>query len=312
MEPRLFSSPQPPPRSTAARLRASMWRQRSRSLSCPEVPRLEGRLALVTGGSRGIGLETTRGLRARGAEVISASRSASPEAERELGMRHQSLDLSDLGSVKGAVAELSEGLQGQSVDLLVANAGLWPTAYRASAQGHEIAFATNVLGHHALIRGLQRSGALAPDATVVVVTGDIYVLARDCTPDYRYRTPLGGQWAYCRSKLGNHWQAQELARRDPQLTVRVVHPGVVASELSGSSRGPVGAVKRSLMLSLAQGAQATLYAATQPDLPSGAYLHNTLGWLQLEAGDAAADEERAQRFWRLLEELLEELGEPVS
>ena len=63
-------------RRRAPRMLASMWRQGTRSLVCPETPRLEGQRALVTGGSEGVGLGTCRGLLQRGARVIMASRSA--------------------------------------------------------------------------------------------------------------------------------------------------------------------------------------------------------------------------------------------
>ena len=66
-----------PPVSVGRRMRLCLWRQSQRSAVCPPTPRLEGQLALVTGGSRGIGLETSRGLAARGAEVVSASRGVS-------------------------------------------------------------------------------------------------------------------------------------------------------------------------------------------------------------------------------------------
>ena len=82
------------------------------------------------------------------------------------------------------------------------------------------------------------------EVDTVIVVGDIYILARGCSADYAYRGALGGQLAYCRSKLGNLWYARELARRHPSLRVHAVHPGVIATELGGSSAGMTGAAKR--------------------------------------------------------------------
>jgi NAD(P)-dependent dehydrogenase (short-subunit alcohol dehydrogenase family) len=302
-----------PPPSLLGRMRGSMFGQSAASPRCPQTPRLDGRVALVTGGMRGIGLETSRGLAARGAEVIAASRSASsgkPVVEvmrAELGRpaHFVALDLADLASVGPALDEIASKLAGRRLDVLIANAGLWPLRYATSAQGHEIAFATNVLGHHALIRGAIRRGLLAEGARVVAVTGDIYIMASECTPDFRYRGMLGGQLAYCRSKLGNLWLAQELARRQASLRVHAVHPGVIASGLGGGGTGLGAAIKRALMISLEQGAQTSLFCATQPGLASGSYYHNVLGRVELDPRDPAADRVKAAALWDLVEALVE-------
>ncbi len=289
-----------PPSSVPARLWRCMWQQRRRNAHCPESPRLDGQLALVTGGARGIGLEITRGLAERGAEVVSASRR---EHGAGLPARFVPLDLADLASVAKALDALGDALAGRRLDVVIANAGLWPRDFARSSQGHEIAFATNVLGHHALLRGLRARDRLAQGARVVVVTGDIYVMARECTPDFQYRGALGSQRAYCRSKLGNLWQMRELARREPDLRVHAVHPGVIASELAGGSQGIAGAIKGALMLSTREGAQTPLFCASQPGLASGSYYHNTLGRVELRADDPAAAGPPAARLWDTLEEL---------
>ena len=300
-----------PPTSVPPRLWKGLWRQSRRNPRCPDIPRLTGRLALVTGGSRGIGLETSRGLAARGAEVLSASRGIEigREAARALGAEYGTpadfveLDLSDLLSVGHCVETLAGRLGTRRLDILVANAGLWPNRYRRSAQGHEIAFATNVLGHYALIRGLLERDLLAEDARIVVVTGDIYIMSRDCTPDFAYRGSYGSQLAYCRSKLGNLWLVRSLARRYPGLRVHAVHPGVVASELSGSDTGISGAFKRTFLLSTEAGAQTSIFCASQPGLESGSYYHNTLGRVKLRPDDPAANDAKAEALWELLETL---------
>ena len=297
--------------SVARRMLACMWGQAGRTGRCPGALRADGRLALVTGGARGVGLETTRGLLARGADVVMASRSESSghDAQAELagaGAGRASfcrLALDDLDQIPVVLDALEKELAGRRLDVLVANAGVWPQRYGVSAQGHETAFATNVLGHHAFLQGLRQRGLLSEDARVVVVTGDIYIMARECTADYRYRGPLGGQLAYCRSKLGNLWWAFELADRAPGLRVHAVHPGVIASDLGGASGGVLAGMKSLLMLPLEAGAQTSLFCALAPDLESGTYYHNVLGRMELAPEDPGADRDAARALWDQLEAL---------
>jgi NAD(P)-dependent dehydrogenase (short-subunit alcohol dehydrogenase family) len=270
---------------------AALWRQRARSLRCPESARLDGWLALVTGGNAGIGLETSRGLAKRGAEVIVACRS-----EVKAPPRWLPLDLADLASVRAAADRLAHETAGRPIDVAIWNAGLWPERFSLSPQGHEIAFATNVLGHFALTRALELRGML-PAARVVVVTGDIYAGARACTPDFAYRGRVGGADAYRRAKLGNLWLARELARRRPALRVVAVHPGVVASNLV---RG-FDAWKRRMFLDCEAGAQASLVAATRPELATGSYLHNTGGLVRFAPDDPAEDAAGAAALWDVCE-----------
>jgi NAD(P)-dependent dehydrogenase (short-subunit alcohol dehydrogenase family) len=295
-----------PARALPFRLIGSVWRQRSRSVRCPDGPRLDGKRALVTGGNAGIGIEIARGLARRGAEVVIAARNAKTAAAaidsivKETGarVRHVPLDLSDLASVRSATDALGDA---GTIDVLVCNAGLWPQSHALSAQGHELAFATNTLGHHVLVRRLLEGKKLAPAARVVVVTGDIYVRARECTSDFVYEGRGGGALAYSRSKLGNLWFGFELQRRYPSLEVCVVHPGVIASGLGGEERPP-GFFRDRVMLDLQGGAQAPLWCATQP-IEKGAYYHNTLGRMALRAPDPAADPKAAEAMWARLEEL---------
>jgi NAD(P)-dependent dehydrogenase (short-subunit alcohol dehydrogenase family) len=283
----------PPPAFGLRRSLGTIWRQRARSLRCPEGARLDGKLALVTGGNAGIGLETSRGLLRRGAEVIVASRR---EAKLGEGARWLPLDLADLASVRTAADRLVRESGGRPLDVLIENAGLWPERFAVSPQGHEIAFATNVLGHFALRRALEVR-ELLPAARVVIVTGDIYAGARACTPDFTYRGRVGGAAAYRRAKLGNLWLARELARRRPALHVVAVHPGVVASDLV---RG-FGALKRRLFIDCEAGAQASLVAAVHPGIASGSYLHNTGGLVRLAPGDPALDAAGAAALWDVCE-----------
>jgi retinol dehydrogenase-12 len=299
-----------PPKAVPMRLGRAIWRQSRRTPRCPLTPRLDGKLALVTGGNAGIGLEITRGLAKRGAEVVVAARTAATAAAaceaiaRETGsvLRHVALDLSDLESVVRATDLMRDLALGRGIDILVANAGIWPQQYAESAQGHEIAFAVNTLGHHVFVRRLLKDACLR-DGRVVVLTGDIYIRTAECTSDFKYEGSSGGALAYCRSKLGNLWFAAELQRRYQDLEVYVVHPGVVASRLGGEATGFAAFMKNVLLIDLEAGAQTPLWCATQPNLVRGGYYHNTMGLVRLSPHDAAASEPKATALWARLDKL---------
>ncbi len=298
------------PRTTAGRLAHSVVAQHRRTLRCPPSYRLDGCLALVTGGNKGIGAAVTDELEARGSRVIVAAREVSNPVNdlagpiRALGSRPGlTLDLADLDSVCAAADSLVTKLDGELLDVVVLNAGIIPARRAVSAQGHERAFAVNVLGHHVLLQRLRSAGVLATPSRVVGLTGDIQVLARDCTSDFSNTSRPAGWTAYARSKLGTTWLYRETARRHPDMTVIAVHPGVVSSGLTGG--GAPGAGRRRDRLTKIPprlSAETILCAVTQP-LPSGCFLHNTLGVVELRTKDLAGDHRRGAAFVEQLDEL---------
>jgi NAD(P)-dependent dehydrogenase (short-subunit alcohol dehydrogenase family) len=298
------------PPSALRRMAGASLGQAARTPRCPDTPRLDGKLAVVTGATGGIGLEIARGLAERGAALILPYRSQRRREQAAQQLRSGAdarvewveMDLEDLHSVGRAAADIARAAAGRSLDLLVENAGVWPQRHAHTRQGHEIAFGVNLLAHFALRRELQRLGALAT-GRVVVLTGDIYILASACTPDYRFRGRLGGMLAYCRSKLGNLWIAAELARRCPELEVRTVHPGVVATNLGGRAGALGDWFKRRIMIAPALGAQMPLVCATQPGLETGGYWHNAHGRMRLAPDDPASDAASAAKLWDTCEAL---------
>jgi NAD(P)-dependent dehydrogenase (short-subunit alcohol dehydrogenase family) len=300
------------PRSALRRMLGASFRQAARTPRCPESLRLDGALAVVTGATNGIGLEIARGLARRGATLVLPCRSPAKAAGVASALRHEAaagagvhvvvMDLEDLDAVRKGAEEIVRIAGSRPIDVLVENAGVWPQRYAETRQGFEIAFGVNVLAHFVLRRDLLAQGALRA-ARVVVLTGDIYVLASECTPQHRWSGPLGGMRAYCRSKLGNLWIASELAKREPALEVAGVHPGVVATGLGGEPGPFAGAWKRRLMIAPELGAQMPLFCALAPGLESGGYWHNVHGRMRLAADDPARDTARAARLWETCEAL---------
>ena len=274
---------------------------------CPEEPTLAGKTALVTGATGGIGVETARGLLARGATVLIGCRSPakgesvadqiSASAAERARVAIVPMDLASLRTISPAVAIAARQLNGRKVDILVENAGVWAKHYAQTSEGHEITFGTNVLGHFALRQALLANDVLAPAARVVVLTGDIYILESACTPSFVWQKGPGARQAYCRSKLGNLWIASELARRHPTLEVYVVHPGVIASGLGGEVGAVAGWIRSLLALDVRRGAQMSLICATQPGLVRGGYYHNTQGLMRLDPRDPARDTVQAAQLW---------------
>ena len=302
------------------RLRTSIVGQRRQISSCPNLPQLHGKIAVVTGANDGIGKETARGLLERGAEVIMLCRNIDKAEQARRGFLAEGLnaravcliecDLADLDSVKAAAQAVNYHLRGRKIDVLVENAGVWARHYDETEQGHEINFGTNVLGHFALRRELM-NGSLARRARIIILTGDIYIMAEGCSPSYHWHSRLGAMRAYNRSKLGNFWIARELQRRHPELNVFAVHPGVVASGLGGGGKFAAW-LKRALLITTQDGAQTTLMCASQEDLTHGSYYHNVHGECELDNADPATNDEAAARLWARCMEMTSNMGRPVA
>lgn len=119
------------------RMLTCMYRQQSRTQCCPELPRLDGKTVLITGGVAGIGEFISRGAMDRGAKVISMSRGVNKLS----GVQQIKCDLVDLESVKNAV----EQLNGQKIDILFCNAGIALREHRMADNNIEMTYAVNVL-----------------------------------------------------------------------------------------------------------------------------------------------------------------------
>lgn len=251
---------------------------------------LHGRIALVTGASSGLGLETARELAGRGARVLLACR----DRERAQAAREQlavtargpleilSLDLADLAGVAAAAQRVRQ--QCDRLDLLINNAGIMAIPRRLSVDGFELQFATNHLGHFALTRALLPLLIQTPASRVVTVTSGIQQLGRIAFDDLQGERRYDPWRAYAQSKLANTMFALELQERLRQQGADTLslaaHPGIARTNLQAASvaasggRGAAFALRwlAPLWPSAAQGARPQLQAATAPGLQGGELL----------------------------------------
>ncbi|MFC6881798.1 MULTISPECIES: oxidoreductase [Actinomadura] len=287
-----------------------------------DIPDLHGRRAIVTGANSGIGYHTALQLARRGAAVVLACRSAErgqaaydrvtaavPDGDVTLG----SLDLADLGSVRAFAARHS----GAPLDILVNNAGVMALPRRTTADGFEMQFGTNHLGHFALT-GLLLPALLAASAPrVVTVTSGLAWMGRMRFDDLQGERRYWKWAAYGQAKLANLIFTKELARREPGLLSVAAHPGYAATNLQHAGPRMEGnklmdrAVAFGNVL-IAQpataGALPSLYAATAPGVQNGA-CYGPRG-LQTRGAPAkvvmppqAAKPELGRRLWEVSESL---------
>jgi NAD(P)-dependent dehydrogenase (short-subunit alcohol dehydrogenase family) len=296
--------------------------------SAGAMPSQAGRIAVVTGSSGGVGLETARELAARGATVILACRDLA-KARRAAesiragaplaSLRIVHLDLADLASVRAAAAEIRAGWS--RLDLLINNAGVMQPPYRVTEDGFELTFATNHLGHFALTGLLIGQLAETPGARIVTVSSVSHHDGEMQFDDLHYARRYSRSQAYQQSKLANLLFAYELEARLREAGAAAIslaaHPGVVRTELwrtSSRLEQTLGSPRlRALTSWLAQdpagGALPSLRAATDPAARGGEY-YGPSGWheytgapIQVRSSDRSHDEAVARRLWEVSEQL---------
>ncbi|MCK7622424.1 SDR family NAD(P)-dependent oxidoreductase [Streptomyces sp. RS10V-4] len=250
---------------------------------------LTGVTALVTGGSSGLGLETTRCLAAAGARVIvPARRPAVAQAALDglEGCHIIPMDLADLDSVRRAATRIRDSLG--TLDLLMALAGVMATPERRVGPGWESQFAANHLGHFALACEVYPLLAAAGGARVVVNSSAGHTLTDIRWHDPHFRTGYDKWLAYGQSKTANALFAVHLDAlgREDGVRAFALHPGKIMTGLQREmtlqeqiERGWVdehGNVVGADFKTPAQGAATGLWAATSPllDGRGGLYLED--------------------------------------
>jgi NAD(P)-dependent dehydrogenase (short-subunit alcohol dehydrogenase family) len=295
-----------------------------------DIGDLRGRVALITGANTGLGLRTAEVLTGAGATVVLACRdqrragaalsrlrTSVPGADAEI----LSLDLASLASVRSAAESFRA--RRPRLDLLINNAGLMVPPYGRTADGFELQFGTNHLGHFALTGLLLERLRATAGSRVVTVSSIGHRRGVINFDDLQSERGYHRMRAYAQSKLANLLFTHELQRRldaagDTAPIAVAAHPGVARTELTRSAprlfrfavSRHTGPLFRWMVQDEEAGALPILRAATDPAVRAGEY-YGPDGWngltgrhpVRVTAVAAAHDANVQERLWTVSEKL---------
>lgn len=297
-----------------------------------EIPDQSGRTVVITGANSGLGVRTAEALAAKGAHVLMACRNA----DKAAAARDQvaalasgpeptvvTLDLADLDSIRACADEVA-GLVDR-LDVLVNNAGVMAVPLARTAEGYEMQFGTNHLGHFALTGLLLPLLRKATGPRVVTTASSMHRAGRMNWADLNAEQTKYRRWpAYGQSKLANLLFMRGLDRRaldaGSDLVSASAHPGYAATHLQSHSgswleRHVMSLGNALFAQSAAAGALPQLYAATAPDVQGGDYFgpdkvfgmrgHPT----RVGSTGASRDPEAVERLWEISEKLTDVIYE---
>jgi NAD(P)-dependent dehydrogenase (short-subunit alcohol dehydrogenase family) len=285
---------------------------------------LHGRRALVTGASTGLGKETARALAAAGASVVLGVRSADKgeaakasiiETVADADVEVAVFDLTSLSSIRAFGSAFAA--DGRPLHLLINNAGVMATPFERTADGFELQFGTNHLGHFALTQHLLPQLVASASSRIVNLSSEGHRSGGVDFDDPNYeRRPYDMWQAYGQAKSANVLFTLELQRRfgSDGVSSYAVHPGMVQTELSrymtrdsikellGKVRSaPSNSSGKVSYKSIPQGAATSVYAATSTEPAPGSYLADCA---VATAAPHATDPAAAERLWTLSEQLV--------
>ncbi|XP_034549729.1 dehydrogenase/reductase SDR family member on chromosome X-like [Notolabrus celidotus] len=257
----------------------------SRPFRLPVMPRQDGKVAIVTGGAKGIGYEVVRHMARLGAHVIIGGRNEKEglaaireicEEHKEAKVEFMKLDLASLQSVRQFVQRFRE--QDLQLNILVNNAGVMLVPEGRTEDGFEQHFGVNYLGHFLLtwllLDILQSSGKWGHFSRVVNISSSAHCIGEIRLYDLNSSQCYSAHAAYCQSKLAqllfsSHLH-QELQREGFPLSSCAVDPGIVDTALYRHLWTPLLLAHKTLAHLLfrtpSEGAATVLYAALSPDL----------------------------------------------
>ncbi|MCB0845140.1 MAG: SDR family oxidoreductase [Bacteroidetes bacterium] len=264
--------------------------------------------AVVTGGTKGIGKEICHQLAQKGYSVLmigrdkAAGEALQTEISREFPGSKITYQFGDLGSIK-TTRELVRQIQNHfsTIDLLVNNAGIWPTELSLNEDGLERAFMVNHLAPFILTHGLISQLQQNSPSRVVMVNAGLYINGKADPEETPYGKDFHKIKTYANTKLCNVLMTLELAERlqKHKITVNALHPGVVKTEL-GDFGGILGAILKFVKLfwlSPSKGAEAPVWVSTAPELEgiTGKYYDKTK---EMDLAENAKDENLQKALWK--------------
>lgn len=264
--------------------------------SLEEVPNCDGQVAIITGGNRGIGLETVKGLCKANVTVIIACRDGNSAEKAIKEVKEEFPDAKvdfmklDLGSLK-SVQTFAKNFKEKELPLhiLINNAGIMHPPYGTTEDGFELQLGINHLGHFALtnllLDELIKSGSQDRCSRIITLSSGLHLQGTmnfDDLNSKKYYSPFE---AYNQSKLANVLFSYELNRRLKEkncpVTSNAVHPGIVNTDLFQGLpwflRIPQDALAYVLFKTPKQGADNSLYVALSPEIEGvgGQYFVNS-------------------------------------
>uniref|UniRef100_A0A8C6SVP3 Si:dkey-73n8.3 n=1 Tax=Neogobius melanostomus TaxID=47308 RepID=A0A8C6SVP3_9GOBI len=254
--------------------------------------RLDGKTAIVTGANTGIGKETATDLASRGAKVIMACRDMAKgeQAARDIlravkGAKvvARQLDLADTKSI----CQFAENIYDteKTLHYLVNNAGVAICPYATTADGYEMQFGVNHLGHFFLTFLLLDLLKHSAPSRVINVSSAAHAMGKIQFDDLSGEKDYHPVRAYAQSKLANVLFSRELAKRMEAFGVGVysVDPGAVNTEITRHIRRPFVDVIKTfsfLIKTPADGALTVIYCVVNPEsqMVNGGYYNDWLAW----------------------------------
>jgi len=275
---------------------------------------MQGKVALVTGATNGIGRVAAMALAKRGAEVVIVGRDPARTASALAWIKEQSGservtallgDLSRQGEVRRVAAEFRA--HHAALHVLLNNAGALFHQRTENADGQEMTFALNHLGYFVLTAELRPLLEASAPARIVSVASEAH---RGATLDFDDLNSARGYSrikAYSRSKLCNILFTRELARRlaGTGVTANCIHPGVVATGFAAGTglAGALVKLAQPFLLTPEKGADTLVWAATHPELEGQTGLYFAKRKIKTPSA-AARDDAAAARLWDVTEALV--------
>jgi NAD(P)-dependent dehydrogenase (short-subunit alcohol dehydrogenase family) len=271
-----------------------------------DIPPMDGKTAVITGATGGLGYETALALAGAGAEVVLTGRNDAKGRDALQKIRSQfpdakisyeTLDLASLASVADFAARFAAAHT--SLDLLINNAGVMALPKRqTTADGFEMQFGTNYLGHYALTAHLLPLLRRGDRPRVVNLSSLAHRWGAIDFDDLQGLRSYGPAKAYSQSKLAMLVFALELQRRSDAagwgLMSNAAHPGYARTDLITNGPGARGVLSQINKLlgplishSAAEGALPTLFAATSPEAKAAGY-YGPNGFYELKGPPAPA------------------------